>query len=124
VSSILTGGAVELTARYECDHPVDDAVLAVEIRNIRGETMFAATSDTLGSPLGRLDGTGRLTIRFDGVPLLDGTYPVSIQLRHRHDGNMLALREGLDQFEVMSDARVEGQVNVPVTMSMENGSRP
>lgn len=118
-TSIVTGESLELVTRYECDSPVDDAVLAIEIRNLRGETMFSANTDTLDTPLPRLAGEGRIVIRLSDVPLLDGTYPISLQLRHRHDGKMLALREGVDRFEVMSSSRVEGQVFVPTTISVE-----
>ncbi len=118
-SYLVTGESVELTIAYESTAPVHDAVLAFEVRNRRGETVFAATTDTIGAPLPVLDGRGSLVLRFADVPLLDGQYPVSLQLRHRHDGEMLALREGLDVFEVMSPTRVEGMVALPTTVRVE-----
>jgi len=118
-TSISTGGSFELAAGYTCDEPVDDAVLAFEVRNFRGETMYSVTTDTLGTPLPTLDGSGVLRLQLTNVPLLDGTYPISLQLRHRHDGKMLALREGLDSFEVMSSSRIEGQVMLPTAITVE-----
>ncbi len=114
---LVTGEDVELRVPYTASAAVDDAVLAVEVRNQRGETVFAVTTDALGTPLPQLDGHGTLSVRFASVPLLDGQYPVSIQLRHRHDGRMLALREGLDTFEVMSPSRLEGMVALRTTVS-------
>jgi ABC-2 type transport system ATP-binding protein len=117
--NILTGESLSVSIDFACEAPIDDAVLAVEVRNFRGETMFSANTDTLGTPLARIAGSGALRIDLQHVPLLDGTYPVSLQLRHRHDGKVLAMREGLDSFEVMSNSRVEGQVMLPTTISVE-----
>lgn len=116
--NILTGESLSIAVDFTCEAPVTDAVLAIEVRNFRGETMFSANTDTLGTPLDTISGNGALRIDLERVPLLDGTYPVSLQLRHRHDGKVLAMREGLDSFEVMSNSRVEGQVMLPTTITV------
>jgi hypothetical protein len=57
-------------------------------------------------------------VDFETVPLLDGQYPVSIQLRSHGDGRVLALRENQDQIEVLHHGRQDGLVLMPARMSV------
>ncbi len=115
---LISGESVRVSMHYQCSETVEDAVLAFEVRNQRGERMFATTSDVGGSPLPALSGEGTLHIDIDSVPLLDGTYPVSVQLRRHHDGTTLAMRENLDAFEVMHPGREQGQVFMPARFTV------
>jgi hypothetical protein len=115
-----------LTVRipYRSRERVADAQLAFEIRDERGEIVYAVTSDQLGTPLADLDGPGELIIELDSVPLLDGAYPVSVELRHHHDGAVLALRENLDSFEVMHPGAEIGRVLLPVRLRQVSAAPP
>ena len=98
--------------------PVEESVLDIEIRNTRGDVLFRTNSEMLGHRLPRLTGEHRITIEFPSMPLLDGTYPISLQLRHHHDSKVLALRENQDAFSVMHHGRDEGLVLLHPTLSV------
>jgi len=115
---VLAGQPLRMVIGYECHRVIDDAVLEVQVRNQRGEVLFAATSHTLGCDLPPLHGSGEIFVDFEQVPLLDGQYPVSIQLRGHHDGHVLALRENQDQFEVMHHGRQDGMVLMPARVTV------
>ena len=57
-------------------------------------------------------------VDFEAVPLLDGQYPVSFQLRSHGDGRVLALRETQDQIEVLHLGRQGGLVLMPARLSV------
>ena len=114
---VLAGDPLRMVIEFETRRPIDDAVLEVQIRSQRGEVIFSATSHTLDCDLPPLHGSGELYVDFDQVPLLDGQYPVSIQLRSHHDGRVLALRENQDQIEVLHHGRQDGIVLMPARMS-------
>lgn len=113
---LLPGESVRVIASYEATRPVHEALLALELHNQRGELVYGVTSDALGVPLPDLMGTGQITIDFASMPLLDGNYPIALQLRHHHDGRVLAMREGKDRIEVMNPGRQEGLVMLPATV--------
>lgn len=113
---LLPGESVRLVIGYEAVRPVTDALLALELHNQRGELVYGVTSDALGVPLPELMGRGEITVDFASMPLLDGNYPIGLQLRHHHDGRVLALRDGQDLIEVMNPGRQEGLVMLPATV--------
>jgi ABC-2 type transport system ATP-binding protein len=115
-SYLLAGEPLRIVVAYDAREPQTDIVLAFEIRNNKGETVFAATSDDLGGPLPTLVGPGELEIDLASIPLLDGRYPVSLQLRRHLDGKVVALRENTDAFEVMNPGRQSGMVLLPATV--------
>jgi ABC-2 type transport system ATP-binding protein len=106
---LLSGGPLRIQLDVDCDKPIDGAALTVQIRNQRGDTVFALETDNVGQPLGQLSGRSRITLDFGQIPLLDGTYPVSLQLRSQR-GEMLAMRENVDAFDVLYRGRAEGLV--------------
>jgi ABC-2 type transport system ATP-binding protein len=117
-SYVLAGESLRMVIGYECHRVLDDAVLDVQVRNQRGEVLFAATSHMLDCDLPPLHGSGELYVDFERVPLLDGQYPVSITLRSHHDGRVLALRENQDQIQVLHHGRQGGLVLMPARMSV------
>jgi ABC-2 type transport system ATP-binding protein len=93
-----------------------DPVLGFEVRDSNGEVLFATDTDMLGTALPPIEGASEIVIAIGGVPLLDGAFPISIQLKDRHDGRLLDFREGQDVFEVVNPSKAGGSVLFPVTV--------
>ena len=70
--------------------------------------------------------TGRteIAIAIGGIPLLDGAFPISIQLKDRHDGRLLDFREGQDVFEVVNPSKAGGSVLFPVSVETTRAGQP
>lgn len=119
--SLLAGDPLEIRIPFHCRMPHDDVVIAIEIRNERGEQVFSADSTLLERELPTLFGSGHVRFRFESVPLLDGRYPVSVQIRRHHDGTVLAMRENLDAFEVTYLGRLSGMVLLSTELSVHQG---
>jgi hypothetical protein len=78
--------------------------------------LFATDTDMLGTALPPIEGSSVIIIDIGGVPLLDGAFPISIQLKDRHNGRLLDFREGQDVFEVVNPSKAGGSVLFPVAI--------
>jgi hypothetical protein len=107
-----------LTIRVEINafERVVDPVLGFEVRDSTGDVLYAADTDMLDMMLPPIDGPTEIAIAIGGVPLLDGAFPVSIQLKDRRDGRLLDFREGQDVFEVVNPSKAGGSVLFPVSV--------
>ena len=113
---LYAGEPLTIRVGIEASEVVPDAVLSLEVRDTAGEVLYTADTDLLGSALPPLEGTMEVVIAIGGVPLLDGAFPLSIQLKDRHQGRLLDFREGQDVFEVVNPSKVGGSVLFPVTI--------
>ncbi len=55
-----------------------------------------------------------MTFDFDRVPLLDGTYLVTLAIQTNDEGTVYDWREQQYQFEVMNPSRTNGLVSLPL----------
>jgi len=119
---LYAGEPLTIRVAVEATEPVADAVLGLEVRDATGEVLFAADSDMMGTPLPPLQGSTEITIAIGTVPLLDGAFPMSIQLKDRHGGRLLDFREGEDVFEVVNPSKAAGSVLFPVAFDLSQPS--
>jgi ABC-2 type transport system ATP-binding protein len=115
---VVAGEPMRIAIGFECQREITDAVLDVQVRDRRGEVLFSANSHMIGSELPPLVGSGELLVDFERVALLDGQYPLSIQLRSHNDGRVLALRENQDHIEVLHHGRESGLVLMPARITL------
>jgi ABC-2 type transport system ATP-binding protein len=106
--------ALEITVGFEVSQPIDDAVFVISVHDLKGQLVYGADTEALGQPVGALEGTGRARFFFEAVPLLDGTYVVSVGIRSRDGGVTYEWREGLAQFEVVNPGKTIGAVALPL----------
>jgi ABC-2 type transport system ATP-binding protein len=113
---VYAGEPLTMRIGIEAVEQVPDAVLAIEVRNIAGEVLYAVDTEMLGTPLPPLEGAVEVAFAIGAVPFLDGAFPVSIQLKDRHGDRMLDFREGLDVFEVVNPTRAAGSILLPISV--------
>lgn len=108
------GDPVVIRMAYEAPTRVDDVVFAINIHDQEGNLLLGANSDVLDSRIDHVEGNGEASFVLDSVPLLDGTYKVSLGI-HTHDGGReYDHREELDAFQVMHPGEVVGLVHFPM----------
>jgi ABC-2 type transport system ATP-binding protein len=115
---LYAGEPLAVRVGIEATERVTDAVLGFEVRDATGEVLFASDTDMLGTPLPPLEGLAEITIAIGGVPLLDGAFPMSIQLKDRQGGRLLDFREGQDSFEVVNPTKASGSILFPVAVEL------
>jgi ABC-type polysaccharide/polyol phosphate transport system ATPase subunit len=113
---VFAGEPLTIRVGIDAVEPVTDAVLGLEVRDSSGEVLYVSDTEMLGAPLPPLQGTVEVTFNIGSLPLLDGAFPISIQLKDRHGGRLLDFREGQDTFEVVNPTRAGGSILLPVSV--------
>ena len=107
---------VEIT--IDAPEPVDDVVVGIAIYNSMGWLVFGTNTDIHGIDLGTV--SGRRTVAYDcsEVPLLDGTYAVTVGI-HTKGGLVYDSWEQLRRFEVAAPGRDIGLVRLPIRIEVD-----
>jgi ABC-2 type transport system ATP-binding protein len=110
---LLPGEAMTVRVEYTVKQPVTDPVFTLEIHDAQGSLIYGADTDALGEPLGFLNGKGYLALTCESLPLLDGTYNVSVGVRARKGEKVYDWKDQVAQFQVMNPDRTRGSVALP-----------
>jgi ABC-2 type transport system ATP-binding protein len=111
--AVVPGEPMKVTVALESDGPVDDVVVGIAIYNTMGWMVFGTNTQLRGVDLGRIDGRRVVTFDFPDVPLLDGTYPLTIGV-HTAGGLVYDSWEQLRHFDVAAPARDIGLARLPL----------
>jgi hypothetical protein len=119
---LLPGAPLVVRVSFEATELVHDAVVGVGVFDLAdGTPLFGINTDQLGVALPRLDGPGEVVFEFSAVPLLDGTYPVTIGIHSQDEGTVYDWSEQRHWFTVMSPDRRSGKVAMDVKARFEAG---
>ncbi|HEU5149856.1 MAG TPA: ABC transporter ATP-binding protein [Iamia sp.] len=111
---LLPGQPLKLRIGYTATGMITDVAFALEIFDEDGTRLMGTTTDVLEQYIHAVKGEGEVNFVFDHVPLLDGTFPLTVTI-HSHDGGTIYdEREFEDSFAVMNPGRTRGIVNFPV----------
>jgi ABC-2 type transport system ATP-binding protein len=111
---LLPGQPLKLRIGYAATGMITDVAFAIEIFDEDGTRLLGTTTDVLEQYIHAVKGEGEVNFVFDNMPLLDGTFPLTVAI-HSHDGGTIYdEREFEDSFSVMNPGRTRGIVNFPV----------
>ncbi|HEX4246082.1 MAG TPA: ABC transporter ATP-binding protein [Acidimicrobiales bacterium] len=114
---LYPGESLTVTAEIESLAPVPNAMASIAIYDDRNELVFASDPDDLGYQMDVPLGGGSLRFEFAEVPLLDGTFAVSIGLRSPTDPAIYDWKDQVTKFEVANPDRSTGRVRLPLEVS-------
>ncbi len=114
----MPGDPLDVRIGFEAGEVRDDVVFGIAIYDVEGREMFGTNTEILGVPLDGLGTTGEVVFVFDSVPLLDGTYFVTIGITNQDGFVVYDWQEQQHQFEVMNPGRSVGQVAFPVRVEV------
>jgi ABC-2 type transport system ATP-binding protein len=118
-SCLTPGDPLDVRIAFEAGDVRDDVVFGIAIYDVEGKQIFGTNTEILGTPLEGLGATGEVTFVFDSVPLLDGTYFVTIGVTNQAGWMVYDWQEQQHQFEVMNPGRNVGQVAFPVRVEVQ-----
>jgi ABC-2 type transport system ATP-binding protein len=103
---------------YDARESVDDLVAGVAAYGDDGKLLFAANNKWY--PIGQdaYEGPGEFVFEFGSVPLLDGTYSITIGLTTADEGTVYDWHDQKYHFEVMNPTPASGLVHMPPTISL------
>jgi ABC-2 type transport system ATP-binding protein len=113
---LYAGEPLTIRVAIEAVERIPDAIVGLEVRNTAGEVLYTVDTEMLGSSLPPLEGAVEVAFAIGSIPLLDGAFPISIQLRDRQGGRVLDFREAQDVFEVVNPTRAGGSILLPVSV--------
>ena len=117
---VQPGEPVTIDVHFVANERVGDVVFGLAVYDQRdGKELFGANTDTLGVDVPVLDGPGVVRFRLRGVPLLDGTYPVTIGIHSHDQGTVYDWHEQRHWFQVMNPTRTVGTVAFPLDVEIE-----
>ncbi len=116
-SWLLPDEPMTVRVRYHAAERTDDILFGIAIYDENGNNLFGTNTRIMGVEPPPADGDGETTFVFDRVPLLDGTYLVTLAIQSTDEGTVYDWREQQHQFEVMNPLRTAGSVAFPVDVT-------
>jgi ABC-2 type transport system ATP-binding protein len=111
---MLPDEPMTISIAYHADEPTDDLLFGVMIHDQEGKDIFGTNTRVAGIEVPKADGDGEMAFMFERVPLLDGTYMVTLAILTTDEGTVYDWRDQQYQFEVMNPTREVGLVALPV----------
>ncbi len=113
---LLPDEAMSIRVSYHADEPTDDLLFGIAIHDQEGNDIFGANTKLIDVPVPVADGDGEVTFEFEHIPLLDGTYLVTLAIQSTDEGTVHDWRDQQYQFSVMNPARTAGLVSLPLSV--------
>jgi ABC-type polysaccharide/polyol phosphate transport system ATPase subunit len=120
------GESLTVTADVDSLAAVPDAMATIAIHDDRNELVFASDPDDEACAMEIPEGGGVVRFFFPEVPLLDGTYSVSVGVRSNTQTAIFDWKDQVTQFEVANPGRSTGRVRIPLDVSfrLRSGAGP
>jgi ABC-2 type transport system ATP-binding protein len=111
---MLPDESMTIRVAYHASEPTDDLLFGIAIHDENGNHLFGTNTGVLGLDVPPADGDGEMSFEFHRVPLLDGTYLVTLAIQSSDEGTVYDWREQQATFEVMNPSRTSGLVSFPI----------
>jgi ABC-2 type transport system ATP-binding protein len=109
---LLPGEALAVRVRYQAAEAIDEAVFGVAVYDVKGDHVFGTNTELLELAVAVPAGGGEVAFCFDSVPLLDGTFFLTIGIHHPGGDPIFDWREQRHSFEVVNPGRTDGLVDL------------
>ena len=116
--AVQPGESLRLDVTLAAAEPVDDVVVGIAVYSSMGWLIYGTNTHLHDIDLGTVSGERRVSFTFPEVPLLDGTYAVTIGV-HTRGGLVYDSWEQLRRFEVSAPGRDIGLVRLPVEIESD-----
>jgi ABC-2 type transport system ATP-binding protein len=117
---LLPDEAMTVRVSYNATERTDDILFGIAIHDENGNHLFGTNTEVLGVDVPPADGDGEMSFEFHRVPLLDGTYLVTLAIQSVDEGTVYDWREQQAHFEVMNPSRTGGLVSFPIDVRFGN----
>ncbi len=117
-----TGESLTVIADVDSLAPVPDGMATIAIHDDQNELIFSSDPDDPICAVDIPDGGGSIRFYFPEVPLLDGTYSVSVGVRSATKTAIYDWKDQVARFEVANPGRSTGRVRLPLDVSFRQPS--
>ncbi len=113
---LLPDEPMTVRVHYEASEPISDLLFGIAIGDKEGNHLFGINTRILEVEVPTVSGSGEMTFDFERVPMLDGTYLMTIAIQSSDEGTVYDWHEQRYSFDVMNPSRADGKVSFPVTI--------
>jgi ABC-type polysaccharide/polyol phosphate transport system ATPase subunit len=119
-----SGDPIDLVVQVTQHRPIDDLVLLARIDEIGGHTIWHNSSRRVGLHLAGSGGDFQITVSMPSLPLLDGTYELTLGLTNHTESEAYDWWERRIQFEVKQFGVVSGGIiDIPAQWEIVSSSK-
>jgi len=116
---LLPNESMTIRVGYRATEPTEDLLFGIAIHDQEGNSIFGTNTKIAEVPVPVADGDGQVTFDFQHIPLLDGTYFITLAIQSTDEGTVYDWSDQQYQFEVMNPARTAGLVALPVQVRFD-----
>ena len=120
---LMPGEALSIRIAYEAAERIEDPNFGYAIYDIEGNLLSGNNTRILGTEIPHIDGPGEVVFSFPEIPLLDGTYFLTLAITSRDENIVYDWQEQRHQFEVLNPGRAQGMMHLPATVEVRHQDR-
>jgi ABC-2 type transport system ATP-binding protein len=120
---LLPDEPLSVRVKFDAAEATSDVQFGIQIDNQEGLLLFGTNTTLLGMQVAVPAGPGEVVFELERVPLLDGTYLVTLAAESRDGGVVYDWHEQRYSFSVMNPSRTPGQVAFPITVHFGDEER-
>jgi ABC-2 type transport system ATP-binding protein len=120
---LMPGEPLSIHVTYEATERIEDPNFGYAIYDIDGNLLSGNNTRILGTEIPHIDGAGEVVFSFPEVPLLDGTYFLTLAITSRDEHTVYDWQEQRHQFEVLNPGRAQGMMHLPATVEVRHQGR-
>jgi ABC-2 type transport system ATP-binding protein len=114
-ASIDSSSGLKVIYDYESELQGQPAIVSIELHDLHGNLIFSIDSGDLEEEI-YIENNGRIIFEFSSMPLLDGVFSISLQIKAKATGEILAWRDSVEKFEVLNRSKKRGLVDLEVKL--------
>ena len=114
------GDPLTIAVAYEARQRIDEPNFGFALYDIDGNLLSGSNTRILGTGLSHIEGRGEVRFQFDSVPLLDGTYFLTLAVTNQDEDVVYDWQEQRHQFEVMNPGLAQGMLHMPTRVEIRS----
>ena len=114
--SLLPGEPLTIRVAFDASEATDDVQMGIAIHDEDGRHVFGTNTRMAGAPTSVSAGRGEAVFAFRQVPLLGGTYRITLGVQSTNEGTVYDWREQRYEFSVSNPTGTVGRVAFPLTV--------
>jgi ABC-type polysaccharide/polyol phosphate transport system ATPase subunit len=109
-TSFKTGDRMKIDIEYEAQRLLDDTVFSIRINTLHGNEVWTSNSRRHGQYIERLRQSGTVSLDIPELPLLEGTYDISVLVTDKTEQRIYDWLDRQIRFDVTSGLNPDGGI--------------
>ena len=120
---LMPGEPLSIRVQYQTTERILDPNFGYAIYDIEGNLLSGSNTRILDSPIDAIEGRGEVLFQFDKIPLLDGTYFLTLAITSQDEHTVYDWQEQRHEFAVLNPGRAQGMLHIPVSIEHHPAAR-